>query len=83
MLISVSAGSSLAKHLPPNAKGNRVEIDIPAGSTVQDVLTCLKLDPQARFILILNGDMLSRPEFTERSLVEGDKLSLMPPIKAG
>jgi len=56
---------------------------MPAGSTVQDVLTSLQLDPQARFILILNGDMLSRPEFLQRSLVEGDKLSFMPPIKAG
>ena len=83
MMIYLNAGGALARNLPADASGNRAQIELPDGSNVLTLIASLGIDPERRMLLILNGEMLTRPEWADRALLDGDSLSLMPPIKAG
>ena len=64
-------------------KGNRTQLEIEEGSSVADALLVLGVPPEARMMVICDGNVVSPEEFATTTLVAGSNLSVIPPIQAG
>ena len=54
-------------------------LDLPAGTTIEDVVHILKIPVSIRLLRIVNGE--HRP--ADHALKDGDDLALFPPIAGG
>jgi len=79
--ITLKLFATLAGYLPAGAKRNQIGIDVPASSTVNDVLAPLHM-PQVSLV-VLNGEILLPVERTSRRLTNGDVLAVWPPVAGG
>jgi sulfur carrier protein len=62
---------------------NGEEIEI-AVSTVAELLAERGIDPTARFLAVaVNGAVVQRAEWAERSLVAGDQIEIVRPLQGG
>jgi molybdopterin converting factor small subunit len=59
--------------------GTIVELELPDGSTIEDLLEHLKLGKANGLITFINGRAQSR----DFSLSEGDEIGIFPPIGGG
>jgi sulfur carrier protein ThiS len=57
----------------------RVEVDLPPGSTLGDLLARLELQAHEGILLVVNG----RTARTEQVLGEGDQVNLIPALSGG
>lgn len=82
MKIKVKIYSGLKRYISPSAKelGNKEEWEIPAGSTVGDVLDRLGF-PSIVVVAISVNSVISRDK--NRALKEGDQVALRPPLSGG
>ena len=83
MRISVKTGGLLGKYLPPGSAENLAEVEVADGATPLEVIAQLGMPGDGSYLVILNGTALPKAERGERQLAEGDKLSIMPPLKGG
>jgi sulfur carrier protein ThiS len=67
-----------ARLLPPSDQG-RATLDVPAGSTVEDVLDALAVPAQERTFLTLDGERVA----PEKPLHEGAELRIIVPLGGG
>lgn len=83
MRITVKSSGLLLRHLPPERQGNSAPLDVATDATPQDVMAQLGMAPEGSYLVILNGQSLPKAERGTRTLVEGDLLAIMPPLKGG
>ena len=83
MKITVKTAGTLGRFLPPGNRGNLADIEVAAGTTPMDVVKQLGMPEDGSYLVILNGATVPRAERLTRRLAEGDKLSIMPPLKGG
>jgi molybdopterin converting factor small subunit len=76
--ISVKLFATLKKYLP-NPQAESVQLTLPAGATVVDVIDALKI-PHDHASMLVAGD-----SYVEKStlLTEGLALSIFPPLAGG
>ena len=79
MRVEVRLFATLAAFLPPNSREGAVTLDVPAGSTVRDVLGHLGIPPDLERVSLVNG----RDADAERALGAGDVLTVFPPLAGG
>ncbi len=79
MKIEVALFATLSKHLPPGTQSRRATLEVKDGATVRDVLNQLGVPPELPNILLVEGRQA--PETTV--LVEGQTLSVFPPLAGG
>ena len=58
---------------------NRLSLDIPKGSRLQDVLDELQIDPGLEMILAVNSEIAEE----DAELEDGDQVSIIPSISGG
>jgi molybdopterin converting factor small subunit len=74
----------LSDHLPDEArKANSVELDLPPGRTVGQVIDEFNLPPKLVHLVLVNGNYIQPAERAGRALAEGDVLAIWPPIAGG
>ena len=83
MKITVKLFASLAKHLPPEAQGNIVQIEVPEGTTPLDVVQRLQVPEKMAHLVVLNGVYVAPEERGSRALEEGEELAIFPPVAGG
>ena len=83
MNVSVRLGGALVEFAPDGQTGNQLELTLATQTSVQDLLNQLAVPAEQPLMVILNDAMVARPDYVQTLLSNGDKLSLMPPIKAG
>ncbi len=83
MKIKVKTAGSLGRFLPEGSEGNLAEIEVTAGATPMDVIRQLAMPGDGTYLVILNGTTVPKAERASQMLAEGDKLSIMPPLKGG
>ena len=71
MNITVKLFASLAKHLPPEAKGNIVRIDVPDGTTPLDVVQRMQVPEKMAHLVVINGVYVAPEDRGRRALQEG------------
>ena len=81
MQITVRVADVFARHMPSGKVEEVLEIEGEA--TALDVVASLGMDPEVKYLMLLNDALLPRAERTSRQLVEGDKLSILVPLKGG
>lgn len=58
---------------------DKIELTLPDGSLVQDVLDTLAIDPQLEPLLAIGSDLAS----ADTALRQGDKLAIIPSVSGG
>ncbi len=75
--------ASLAARLPPDAKDNAVRVDLAEGATVSSTLAELKVPETLCHLVLLNGIFVPPGERKTAAIVEGDVVSVWPPVSGG
>ena len=84
MRITLKLFASLADHLPAGARSShRVELDVDAAATVQDVIRRQGIPEALCAIVVIDGEWVARPDRATRALSEGQVLAIWPPIAGG
>ena len=83
MKITVKTAGTLGRFLPPGTLGKQADIEVAAEATPMDVVKQLGMPEDGSYLVILNGATVPKAERLTRRLAEGDKLSIMPPLKGG
>lgn len=79
MRVKVKLFASLAALVPGSVPGCPVDVDLPPGSDVRDLVSRLHLPEDAPRVIFVNG----RAESMDRVLRETDEVGMFPPIGGG
>jgi sulfur carrier protein ThiS len=84
MKVTLKLYASLTQHLPLERRtSNFVELEVPEGATVVQVIEPFNLPPKSVHLVLINGTFVPPEERTARALVAGDVLAIWPPIAGG
>ena len=84
MRIALKLYASLIDFLPADARRTHLLLlDLPAGTTVGDVIAQRNLPPKMCHLVLVNGFFIPPAERAARALEEGDELAIWPPIAGG
>ena len=88
MQITFKLFAMLSDHLPSQLdgrfrQGNALEIDIPEGTTVQQVIDRFNLPPRLVHLVLIDGKYVDKDARASRALVQGETLAIWPPIAGG
>ena len=79
MKVSVRLIGSYRKLLPPETKGSVVDLDVPKGTSVADIMSQFDVPLTADSVIVVNGLTVS----WESKLVEGDVVSAFSAMAGG
>ena len=79
MRVVVQLFATLSAYRPGGARGNDVTLDVRDGTTVHEVVQFLKIPPHLDYMRVVNGQDAE----SDQRLVEGDVLSIFPPLAGG
>lgn len=79
MRISVKLIATYREHLPPGTKGNKIEIDVPEGTSVADVMARFKIPQDETSVIVVNGTTVPLSTIVR----EGDLVSAFSAIAGG
>lgn len=84
MRVTFKLYAMLSDYLPDEArKTNALELDVPPGRTVGQVIDEFSLPPKLVHLVLVNGNFIPSAERAGRALAEGDVLAIWPPIAGG
>lgn len=81
--ITLKLYASLGDYLPAGARDNRIELEVDADDSVQQILERYQLPPRLTHLVLVNGVFVPPGERPERRLADGDQLAVWPPIAGG
>lgn len=74
---------SLKPFAPAGATAGEVDLDLPDGTTPQQVIEQLSLPPRSTALVMIDGRHQTPEEVMQRPLVDGEVLAIAPPIAGG
>jgi molybdopterin converting factor small subunit len=77
--IEVKLFATLSRFLPGPSNGQSATVDLPDGSTVNDLLESLGIPTDLPAVLLVNG----RDAAPGQVLRHGDELAMFPPLAGG
>ena len=84
MRFALKLYASLIDYLPAEVRRtHRLDLDVPAGTTVGDVIAQRDLPPKMCHLVLVNGLFIPPAQRATRALEEGDELAIWPPIAGG
>lgn len=82
MRVSVKLLGRLKAKLPDAALG-RAELELAPGATPHAVMERLGLPLDGSYLVTLNGERVPPEDYGSRTLAEGDRLNITPPLQGG
>jgi len=79
MQVHVKLIATYLEHLPPGTKGNIATVDVPAESTIKEVLTPFGIPLDNSSVIVLNGLTVD----LNTPVSEGDTISAFSAIAGG
>ena len=79
MEIKVKLFATLRDYLPKGSDGKSCQMDIDKKTTIEQIITQLKIPEEIPKITLVNGLQASM----DQTLKEGDVLSIFPPVAGG
>ncbi|MER2606229.1 MAG: hypothetical protein ABTQ29_10385 [Siculibacillus sp.] len=73
----------LSGYLPEGAARNEIRLAVPEGTTPGAVIAALDLPPALCALVLVDGVFIPLEERDVRPLLEGEALSIWPPIAGG
>jgi sulfur carrier protein ThiS len=88
MKITFKLFAMLTDHLPQEVdgarrQGNVIELEVPEGTSVQQLIDRFNLPPKLVHLVLVNGTYVAAPDRASKVLVAGDALAIWPPIAGG
>jgi molybdopterin converting factor small subunit len=77
--VEVHLTATLRAFLPAGSLGDSVVLEVPEGTTVDQVVHSLRIPPGLERLTVVNG----RDASPDQALLEGDVVSLFPPLAGG
>jgi sulfur carrier protein ThiS len=82
--VALKLYASLADYLPAEARRTHgLRLDLPAGTTVADVIAQQNLPPKMCHLVLVNGVFVAPGDRTTRVLAPDDELAIWPPVAGG
>lgn len=79
MLVQIKLIATYQKLLPPGAQGNLITIEVPNGTTLEQIMTSYKVPLDDTSVILING--LTVP--LDTPLTEGDTVAAFSAIAGG
>lgn len=73
----------LTDYLPQPRRGHQVLLDVPSGTTIQDVVQRLRLPEKLVHLVLVDGVHVEPAQRARRVLREGETLAIWPPVAGG
>jgi sulfur carrier protein ThiS len=88
MRVTFKLFAMLSDHLPQQVdgrtrQGNTIELELPEGTTVQQVIDRFNLPPKLVHLVLIDGAFVPKEKRAERVLADGEALAIWPPIAGG
>ena len=84
MTVTFKLFASLTTYLPAEARaGHRLQLDVPPGATVLDLVRRQGVPEALCAIVLVDGHWVARPDRAMRVLADGEVLAIWPPIAGG
>jgi sulfur carrier protein ThiS len=84
MQITFKLYASLTDFLPADhRRGNAVQLDVPEGSTINQVTAPYGLPPKLVHLVLVNGHYIAPEDRGTKPLQPGDTLAIWPPVAGG
>jgi len=84
MRVTFKLYANLTDYLPPAAQAtNSLPLDIPAGTTIAEVIARQNLPEKSVHLVLVNGVYVPPEQRGTRVLTEGEELAIWPPIAGG
>jgi len=88
MRVLLKLFATLGEHLPAELDGrrrlgNELSIEVPAGTTVQQVIERFQLPAGLVHLVLVNGVFVHPADRAGHGLAEGDALAMWPPVAGG
>ena len=83
MQISIEFYASLMQYLPPGKGRHRREISVQDELRVNRLVEQFHIPEKMAHIVLVNGHFVDADKRADRALVEGDVVSIWPPVAGG
>lgn len=83
MQINIEFYASLMQYLPPGKSRHRREIRVDDGQRLAELIEHFHIPEKMAHIVLVNGHFVDADQRVERELVEGDTVSIWPPVAGG
>lgn len=83
MNIVLKLHAALTDYLPPGTRGQALDVEVDAATTVADVIDRFRLPPRLVHLVLVNGHYVPPAQRASHALAEGDHLALWPPVAGG
>lgn len=83
MKVKFKLYATLSQYLPEGAANHCVALDIPEGTTPNQLIDQLNIPTNLAHLVLLNGVYLEPPEREKAVFKEGDTLAVWPPVAGG
>lgn len=83
MKIKLKLYATLSNFLPPSARRNEIEIDLPEGTSVRDLLQRQNVPLESCHLILVNGVFSPPARAAEIRLRDADTVAVWPPIAGG
>jgi len=83
MKITLQFYTMLKDCLPKGAEGNKAEIEIEDGATIQNIIERQNMPQKMINMVMVSGTYVAPSDFTSHELKDGDTLSMWPPLAGG
>ncbi len=83
MKITLKLFATLAEHLPCGATDNALDIEVPDGATLNEVIDSHRIPRASAHLVLVNGVYAAAVDRDSASLKEGDTLAIWPPVAGG
>lgn len=81
--ITLKLFAMLERWLPEGARRNEIRLTVPVGATPAAIIAALDLPAALCAIVLVDGTFVEPERRASRTLVEGEVLSIWPPIAGG
>lgn len=83
MKVRLKLFATLSEYLPPGARHNVAEVQVPDGATPHQVMDLCRVPRDQAHLVVLNGVFVLPHQRNSLALSEGDTLALWPPVAGG
>ncbi len=83
MRITLKLYATLSDYLPAHKTGNKAEVELAEGTTVQAALDSFSLPPKLTHLVLVDGHFIAVDARPGRILQEGETLAVWPPVAGG